>query len=199
MYIRTICLATALFLNVFAFSQEDQVVRNVTKVSVLSPGLSYEIAVGKFQTLYLHGFASPSLGISSSSMFGTTFYFYLDPAFAINYRFYYLRKRQEKGNRIHMNSLNYVAPLLITTFSRAQISESDYAEQNRRPIFLTGIVWGMQRNYNSRFSLDLQLGAGALATKVTVQGPADQPVRDHVFRGRVIADITLGFWLNKRE
>jgi hypothetical protein len=63
---------------------------------------------------------------------------------------------------------------------------------------LFGVAWGLQRNYNKRFSLDLNLGAGYIFTKTstTVTG---QFVNKIIGKTTTLGHVTLGFWINKRK
>ena len=138
--------------NAFAQSRNEPGVVNITRISFLSPGISYEQKIGRFQTLYGRVFLNPSGYAGYSSTLGTSSHLYLDPAITIQYRYYYNALRREaKGRRIDMNNLNYFAPVFKTTFN---------AENSQRSIHKTGIVWGLQRNYRRRFSLDLNMGVG---------------------------------------
>jgi hypothetical protein len=49
-----------------------------------------------------------------------------------------------------------------------------------------GIVWGLQRNYKNRFSLDCSVGPSLYA-----------PLVNNEFD--LIADISLGIWLGKKH
>jgi len=119
--------------NAFAQSRNEPGVVNITKISFLSPGFSYEQKIGRYQTLYGRVFLNPSGYAGYSSTFGTTSHLYLDPAITIQYRYYYNALRREaKGRRIDMNNLNYFAPVFKTIFN---------AENSQRSIHKTGIVW----------------------------------------------------------
>ncbi len=104
-----------------------------------------------------------SFGLGYSSSLGNTSFIYFDPALTIQYRYYYnYIKREAKGKRTEMNSLNYVCSILQTVFSKENISSSYYPETNQRAINTFGLAWGFQRNFQNRFSLDLNLGGLSL-------------------------------------
>ena len=81
-----------------------------------------------------------------------------------------------------MNSMNYLAPAYTATAIKN-------AAGNSQLINILGVVWGMQRNYASRFSLDLNIGAGYLfnATGYSNNNSV-QPM----------SQFTLGIWLNRK-
>src|SRR5436190_11412133 len=88
------------------YAQDDEIidVRNVSKITILNPGLSYEMRVGKHQTLYGQVCMNVSAYYSYSSSLGTTSGVNLDPAATLQYRFYYNpMTRFEKGRRTEMN------------------------------------------------------------------------------------------------
>jgi hypothetical protein len=71
-------------------------------------------------------------------------------------------------------------------------------EINRRACNTVGVVWGFQRNYRKRFSLDLNLGLGYLFSTATVLDNTGQTVRENLGEFTTLGQLTLGFWLNKR-
>ncbi|MFI5132166.1 MAG: hypothetical protein ACHQFX_19330, partial [Chitinophagales bacterium] len=170
LYVRTMFLVLLLHFSLICFSQDNEktVITDVTKATFLNPGISYEKAIGKFQSIYGQAFMNTSFGFSYSSSFGTKAYIYFDPALALQYRYYYnFAKREAKGRRTEMNSLNYVCAILQTVFSKGAISSSYYNETNRRPVYTFGLAWGLQRNFPKRFSLDFNLGGGGVYAKST--------------------------------
>ncbi|RYY09402.1 MAG: hypothetical protein EOO04_38475 [Chitinophagaceae bacterium] len=180
-----------LFKITSAVSQNEIIsdVVNISKISFLSPGFSYEQRIGRFQTLYGRAFLNPAGYIGYSSTFGTSSRLYLDPAITIQYRYYYnAKQRQERGRNTQMNNLNYLAPVFKMTFN---------AENSERTVYKTGLVWGLQRNYRKRFSLDLNLGLGYEFAKGSRVNYGD------INSGRIsefttIGQLNLGFWLNSR-
>ena len=135
-----------------------------------------------------------------SSTWGFTSFIYFDPALTLQYRYYYNTvKREAKGKRTEMNSLNYLSAIEQTTFSKNSISSSYYAEIDRRAINAIAIAWGFQRNYHNRFSLDLNIGGGYLYTRVTTKNNSGQFITNHTGKFTSMGQINLGFWLNKRN
>ena len=181
------------FMNIsYAFPQSgnEHGVINLTKISFLSPGFSYEQKIGRLQTLYGRVFLNPSGYFGYSSTFGTTSHLYLDPAITIQYRYYYnASRRGAKGRNIDMNNLNYVAPVFKTTFN---------AENSQRSVHKTGIVWGLQRNYRRRFSIDLNLGLGyAFAREGRTE--SGEITGEQISEFTTIGQLNLGIWLNTRS
>jgi len=181
-------------------SIEQAPVSTVFRVNVLNPGLSYELPLGQHQTAIFSGGVNTSFGLGFSSSLGTNAFIYFNPGFGAQYRYYYnSRKRTEKGKRTELNSMNYVAPVYSVIFTDGQISENAFLEEeNSRPVHTVGAVWGLQRNYKSRFSLDLNLGLGYVFGKSTFYGINDQVEQRTSGNVTAIIDIELGFWLNKR-
>jgi hypothetical protein len=186
--------------NCFSQNKENADIRDVTKLTFFNPGVSYEKRIGKFQSLYAQAFMSVSFGLGYSSSFGFTSFIYFDPALTLHYRYYYnSAKREAKGKRTEMNSLNYVCAIVETTFSTRSISSSYYPEKHRRAINTVGLAWGFQRNYQKRFSLDLSFGPSYLSTKVTAMNNTGQYITKNAGQFTTVGQINFGFWLNKRN
>jgi hypothetical protein len=188
-------------INCFSQSKEAAGITDVTKANFFSPGISYEKRVGKFQSLYAQASAALSgyLAFSGDSGPGTRSGLYVDPALTLQYRYYYnSARRQAKGKRTEMNSLNYAGIIFETTFSTASLSADYLTEDKRRAINLVGAAWGLQRNYKKRFSVGLNLGAGYIfaKTKAAITG---QFVNKNIGKPTSLGHLTLGFWINKRR
>ena len=191
-----------LVISTHCFSQDKSQsdVTDVTKATFFNPGVSYEKRIGKFQTLLANAFLNTSFSIGYSSSLGTLSSLSFDPAFILQYRYYYnYNQRQKKGKRTEMNSVNYLSPTFQTIFSKIRISESHLTEKNRRAINTLGAVWGIQRNYKKRFSLDLNLGGGYLFTTATVLNNSGNAIKENVGKFISLGQLNLGFWLNKRK
>jgi hypothetical protein len=175
-------------------------VTNITKVTFFNPGISYERRIQKLQTLYAQVFMNTSGRIEYSSSFGNTSTFYFDPAFTLQYRYYYnAARRLANDKRIEMNSLNYLSSIYELVYSKRQISASNYIETNRRALNTFGIAWGFQRNYKRRFSIDLNLGAGYLFGKATLSDNTGQAITKNVGQFTPVGQLNIGLWLNRRE
>ena len=190
-----------LFATTACFSQEEKIpdVTDVTKFIFIS-GFSYEKRIGKFQTLYGKAFARVTLWGTYSSSFGTDAGIYIDPAVMVQYRYYYnARKRQERGKRTDMNSMNYLAAIGETIFSKQRLSTSYYEEDKLRPINMLGIAWGLQRNFRSRVSVDFNAGPGYLFTESSYPGYNGQPVTRQQNKFTLLTQFDIGIWLNRRK
>ncbi len=182
-----------------AQEHRETVLQDVTKITLINPGLSYEKALGNFQTIQLHAFMNTSAALGYSSALGWSGELYFDPAFSAQYRYYYnYSNRLNKGKRTAMNSLNYFAGVYQGVFSKAPVLTDNPEQQKRRGIHTIGAVWGLQRNYRSRFSLDLNLGLGYLFAKST-ELRNGIPVESNYGTVTVPGQINIGFWLNRSE
>lgn len=191
-----------IFISTNCFSQraDEPDITDVTKVTFFNPGVSYEKRIGKFQSLYAQAFMNTSFALGFSDALGSTFYIHFDPGFTLQYRYYYnSAKREAKGKRTEMNSLNYVSPIFEAVLSDINISDSYLPEEKKRAVNIAGVAWGFQRNYRKRFSLDLNLGIGYLFTTATIIGDAGQHHTENVGEFTTISQLNLGFWLNKRK
>jgi hypothetical protein len=196
------CLFCFLFTTVITgFSQENEAdVTNVTKVTIINPGLSYEARIAKFQTLYMQGFMSTSGYFSYSDALGTESAFYFDPAADIQYRYYYNGgKRFEMEKRTEMNSMNYVTIMSEIIFSKMRFTTSYVDESKRRAISRFGIGWGFQRNYAQHFSLDLNLGLGYLFSKGTTYDWNGQLTTKTISMPTAMGQLNIGFWLGQKK
>lgn len=195
-----LCICILVSTNCFCQNNESADVTDITKATFFNPGISYEKRIGKLQSLYAQIFMNTSIAISFSEALGNTSSIYFDPAVSFQYRYYYnFKARGDKGRRTEMNSLNYIAGALETTFSQESISSSYLTEKDRRAIKVFGIVGGFQRNYPKRFSLDINFGPGYRYTRVTTMNNTGQLITKNAGQFTAISQLNLGFWLNKRN
>ena len=184
------------------FAQDDRPpdITDVSKVTFVNPGFSYEKRVAKLQSLLGHAYMSPSIYLGYSSSLGNMSSVYFDPAVALQYRYYYNSgKRSEKGKRTEMNSLNYFAAVEDLSFSRNAISSSYYVETTRRPMHRFGLIWGLQRNRPKRFSVDFNIGAGYLVARSTSLDTSGEYVTSNEGVFTFLGQLTIGLWLNKKK
>ncbi len=182
------------------FSQDDvnADIRDVTKLTFFGPGISYEKRIGKLQSLMGQALLSPEIYIGYSSAFGNMSRIDIYPALGLQYRYYYnLAKRNTKEKRTQMNSANYIGAMTEIYFYKDRILAN--AEKDLRSSKVTGIVWGLQRNYQSRFSLDLSFGLGYIFTKQTTINDAGQYITENSGAFTNVGQIALGIWVNKRN
>lgn len=197
---KLICLSILLSCVLTGYSQQQTDLTNVTKVTILNPGVSYEARIAKFQTIYVQGFMSTSGYFSYSEALGTNAAIYFDPAVDIQYRFYYDGiKRFEKEKRTEMNSMNYVAVISEIVFSKRRLTTNDIDEANRRAVSRFGIGWGFQRNYTRHFSLDLNLGIGYQFSKGTGYNYNGQTTTRNISMLTGMGQLNIGFWLGKKK
>ena len=199
---RQTCVFIMMHLTSQVFCQDriNVDVTRVTRAAFLNPGFSYENKIGKLQTIYLTAYLATSAYYYSSSSLGTDAKIYFDPALRVQYRYYYnAAARVRKGRQTERNSMNYIGPLFDVTFTKAAMNDHSYEEENRRPVSTIAFVWGIQRNYLKRFSLDLNLGLGYSFTKGTEVSFNGQTA--HVSQSAVSTPgyLSLGFWLDKRK
>ena len=189
---------TIMLSSVTCFSQDTADVTRVTKLTFLNPGISREMRVVKLQTVYVQAFMNTSAYFSYSSSFGTEAGIYFDPALTGQYRYYYNAKRRaEKGKRTEMNSMNYLAGVWETDFTKAGVLDDNIDEEKRRAVNKLGVVWGLQRNGSKHFSLDLSLGFGYVFAKGTGIDENGNKFSSPVSQVTSIGQINLGFWLNR--
>ncbi len=180
-------------------SQEASSTSNLFKAGFLNPGISFEKATGKKQTLYFNAFLSPYFSFLYSSNLGTSTDFRLEPSLSLHYRFYYngsTRARKEKFTE--RNSMNYLAPIYNVVFSKRRMSSSHYEETSMRPVHTVAFSWGLQRNYKNRFSLDFSFGPGVLFTKSSAPDANGNPVKNNYSSFTIVSEVNIGIWLNSR-
>ena len=141
-------------------AQQSNVSKSVTKLNILFPGLSHEMRLGNNQTVYL-GFSFNPIGeYDTQYLNGKEIKYSIYPAVQADIRqFYNLGKRAGKGLNTDRNSGNYVALRGLGVFSSISSKNND-PQQYPNGLGITGIVWGIQRNYPSGFSLGLSVGTG---------------------------------------
>ena len=192
------CFSILCFTCLSGFAQEQEI-QNVFKLMFLNPGVSYELPVGKSQSILFHGYSTSLQGLGYSQGVGFISTFYFDPVLAVQYRYYYnASKRHSKGKRTEMNSLNYLSPFIKCMYSKRPMSSGYFIVNDRRPITTAGVVWGIQRNYKSHFSLDLHVGLGYAFAKEKVILSGEKTTIDASGLD-LPAQISLGFWLNNKK
>ena len=147
----------------FTAQDEASTTKSVTSISILSPAITHEIAIGRNQTIFLAGELNgvaryEEIGSSNPKAYNS--YYGLTPRVMADFRNYYnFGKRLGKGKNINDNSGNYLA-------LRAEYKFSPVVNKEQFPTYNNGValggVWGIQRVYNSGIYLGLSLGAGFL-------------------------------------
>lgn len=171
-------------------AQKKKYTQNLLTATILSPGLSYEVAAGNKHTIKLKAIAFPGFRYSSTLLLNGRSHFAFTPTFILSGdgRYYYnFQQRLKKEKNIGRNSANYLA----LSGSYGYSIETFYAQdgaiiRTATPHRDAGFLWGMQRNYDNRFSVDFNIGPSILT-----------PILDEQFG--IIANLTLGIWLGKRS
>jgi len=190
------------FISSYSFSQKNTSATSasVTRITILNPGLSYEKSVSKLNTLLLRGFLSTTFSVGYSSTFGNYSNITFDPASTVEYRHYYnLNERVKNKKLVSNNNLNYIGSIGMVIFSKNRMLSSHFIEENRRAINTLGVVWGIQRNYKKRFSLDFSAGAGYTFTKATYQNMLGEIIHANYSKFAPLVRFNFGLWLNKRK
>jgi hypothetical protein len=198
---RSAVLVILCLFTVATLAQNDvpEEATNVARVTIASPGFSYEARTSKNQTFFVHGFLAFGFAVSYSDTFGWYSEFSVDPALTAQYRFYYNgANRAAKGKRTAINSMNYFAPVFNTMYSSRPLTTDYYVVNDRRPINKLGVVWGLQRNYKGHFSIDLNLGPAYLFSTEKVIMDGSEVTLD-ISRLSAITQLTLAFWLNNKK
>ncbi len=124
------------------------------KLNVFNPGLEYEMALDVNSTLDFRVAWQVALEPASSQPLENYDFF---PAITVQNRYYHnFNGRQRSGRQIYGNSGNYVAPTV------ALFSPGDRVVENRLVDGIHaygGLVYGVQRSYNSGLSFSIDAGA----------------------------------------
>jgi hypothetical protein len=145
----------------FTYSQIDKSVsKNLFKINLVTPGLTYERGLSENSTLNVEiGF---SLDITTND---GQLQLLKIPFIRSQYRFYYnIDSRIQKKKSILGNSAGFVAPLI-----------SYYSKPLSHDIYVSGLdgftlggVWGFQKTYKSNLNLSINTGLGYnFSNKVT--------------------------------
>jgi hypothetical protein len=163
-------------------NESEKLVVPVAKVTILEPGIAYEFPIGKKSTLFLRSGLTASLATDYyDEITGVLFRVFGSASGRVYYNF---EKRNMMEKNTARNSANYFALLFLAATSPLN-KGTDYDQELNNSLINTGIVWGMQRNYNSRVSLDLNIGIGyASAGDNSGVSP--------------IGELNIGIWLGKK-
>lgn len=151
------------------------------KINVFNPGLEYEMALGANSTLDIRVAYQAALEPASSTPLEDYDFF---PAITVQNRYYHnLNSRDRRGRQIYGNSGNYISP------TAAIFSPDDRIVENRLVEGVHGyggLVYGVQRSYNSGFSFSIDAGAGYYV------GP---------FRGGIhpVANLSIGWIISEKR
>jgi len=183
---RYLCFLSILFLYIDCSAQEKEAEQNtvpVSKVTILEPGISHEFPVGRSQTFFIRGGLTATIATDYyDEITGVLLRLFGSASYRVYYNF---EKRNLQEKNTARNSANYFA-LLVVAASQPLNKGTDYDFQLNKGLLNTGVVWGFQRNYPSRFSLDLNIGLGYVKAG-TLNGFSP------------IGELNIGFWLGKKK
>jgi hypothetical protein len=178
--------------------KQNAALTDLAKINLFNPGVSFEKRINSNQTLYLNTFYNPSLSLINNGFLSNTLKFEFEPSASIQYRFYYnIPVRADKMNM--RNSYNYVCPTFETSFSKKYVLLFNSEELKRISIYKIGALWGIQRNYNNRFSLDCNLGVGYISYKTTSEVIPNAITVTQVGIIRPMGHLNFGFYLGKKK
>jgi hypothetical protein len=145
-----------LFSGVFMYAQygKNCEIRQF-KLNAFNPGIEYEMALGVNSTLDIRIASQAALEPASSKPIEDFDFF---PAITVQNRYYHnFNGRERRRRSIYGNSGNYIAP------SVAVFSPGDRVVEGRLVDGIHGyggVVYGVQRSYDSGFSFSVDAGAG---------------------------------------
>ena len=133
------------------FFGQQTVNNNLLKINIITPGLTYENAIGIKETLCLDSNISLVPTASAATGIAKTIFT------TLQYRNYYnVEKRLRKGKNINGNSANYIA--LNSSYYFKTIGDDDFV--NNYDGITAGATWGLQRTYKNGFNINLNAGLG---------------------------------------
>jgi hypothetical protein len=192
-----LCMAMAIAFTHTAKSQVET--EDVFKITFLNPGVAYEKSLGGIHTIHGQAFANFAAAVTEDYYDEYAINFYVEPALSLQYRLYYnLNRREDRGKNTARNSGNYFTFINENRFTKAPLDLHDVKEAKIRPVIAGALGWGLQRNYDSRFSLDLYLGAGAKYAKTTTLDQYGQLTSANKASFVFIGQINLGIWLGRQ-
>ncbi len=124
------------------------------KINVINPGLEYEMGIGVNQTLNIRVAWQLAIDPALSEPYKEFDFF---PALTAQTRFYYnFEKRARKRRQIYGNSADYFAPTIAVLSPDARVVNNEIVDGVHG---YGGLVYGIQRSYNSGFSFSIDAGA----------------------------------------
>jgi hypothetical protein len=151
------------------------------KLNVFNPGLEYEMGVGVNSTLDFRVAWQVALEPASSEPIQNLEFF---PAITTQYRYYHnFNGRYHRRRSIYGNSGNYIAPT-AALFSPGQRTVEGQLVDGVHGY--GGLVYGIQRSFNSGISFSIDAGAGYYA------GP---------FKGGIypVVNLSIGFIISEKR
>lgn len=151
------------------------------KLNVFNPGVEYEMALGVNSTLDIRVAFQAALEPASAEPLENFDFF---PAITVQNRYYHnLNSRQRRRRSIYGNSGNYIAPTVAMFSPGERIVEGKLVDGLHG---YGGLVYGIQRSYNSGLSFSIDAGAGYYA------GP---------FKGTIhpVVNLSIGWIISEKR
>lgn len=124
------------------------------KINIISPGLEYEMGIGVNQTINLKAAWQLAIDPALQNLYDELEFF---PAITAQTRFYYnFEKRARKRRQIYGNSADYFAPTIAVLSPDARVVDNEIVDGLHG---YGGLVYGIQRSYNSGLSFSIDAGA----------------------------------------
>lgn len=124
------------------------------KINLVNPGLEYELGIGVNQTLNVRAAWQLALDPVLQNPYEELTFF---PALTLQTRFYHnFEQRARNGRQIYGNSANYMAPTIALFSPDARLIAGELVDGVHG---YGGLVYGLQRSYNSGFSFSVDAGA----------------------------------------
>ena len=125
--------------------------------------------------------------------------FYFDPAALAQLRFYVNQgRRAGMGKRTEWNNMNYVGAAFQYLNTKMPLRDKGFEQVNRRPVYMVGALYGLQRNYSNRFSLDLNFGPGVYFVKDSYMDFSGVVHQVNQSNFTIMGQIFLGIWIGKK-
>lgn len=132
---------------------EASVESQIFKLSLISPGVEYELGLSSYTSVNAFAGVTPALAYNEND----GFMYFLNPSIELQYRYYYnLRNRALKNKRTDYNSADFLAVHLQGT-GNTLLSNSDISYQRSVG---AGLVWGLQRTFKNGIYLCGYVGPG---------------------------------------
>ena len=125
------------------------------KINLFNPGVEYEMALGVNSTLDFRVAWQAAIEPASENPIEDFDFF---PAITVQNRYYHnLVSRDRKGRQIYGNSGNYIAPSVAIFSPDARVINNEIVDGVHG---YAGLVYGVQRSFNSGLSFSIDAGAG---------------------------------------
>ena len=125
------------------------------KLNIFNPGLEYEMGVGVNSTLDIRVAWQAALEPASMEPYDNIDFF---PAITTQYRYYHnFNGRYHRRRSIYGNSGNYIAPSAAVFSPGERVVDGNLVDGVHG---YGGLVYGIQRSFNSGLSFSIDAGAG---------------------------------------